>query len=158
MTAVARVVQNASSPVAKLIQNRHAAAGSTPPPGAARRARPPDAERDGRLGHAPEQPQHDGGPVLQVLQPRGAQQRAVTPQPLARSGHASSPSPCANAWRITSSMGGSSIDRSATGSAARRRALVPAASSRRTSSTALGKRKLLTVPNVASVAARKPAA
>src|SRR5438309_3395801 len=32
--------------------------------GAVRRDRPPDAERDGRLGHAPEQPQHDGCPVL----------------------------------------------------------------------------------------------
>src|SRR5205085_12361765 len=107
--------------------------------------------------HAPQQPQYDGCPVLQVLQPRGAQQRAVAAQPPRDAAHASSsPTPCANAWRITSSMGGSSIDRSATGSAARSRALVAAASSRGTSSTAFGKWKLRTVLNAAGVSVVTP--
>src|SRR5205807_1944331 len=136
MMAVARVVQNASSPVAKLMKNRIAAASRTAAAVSAHRPPPNGRRTAGHAGaatrrtHAPQQPQPARRPVLQLLQPRGPQQRAVTPQPTERTGHASSPSPCANAWRITSSIGGSSIDRSATGSAARSRALVAAASSR----------------------------
>src|SRR3989440_465298 len=108
---------------------------------------PPDAERDRRLGHSPQQPQHDRRPVLEIDQPGVADQRRVPPD------HSSSSTPRANASRITSSIGGSSIDRSATGRAARRRALVAGASSRRTSSTAFGKWKLFTSPNAASASA-----
>src|SRR5213078_1342019 len=108
---------------------------------------PPDAERDRRLGHSPQQPQHDRRPVLEIDQPGVADQRRVPFD------HASSSTPRANASRITSSIGGSSIDRSATGNAARSRALVAGASSRRTSSRAFGKRKLFTSPNVASASA-----
>src|SRR5207302_3419802 len=120
---------------------------------------PPDAERHGGLGHAPQQPQHDGGAVLQVNEPRVAYQGRVAPQPEGSTAHGSSSSmPPANAARITSSIGGSSIDRSATGSAASSRALVVAASSRGTSSTALGNRNSFTSPNAASCSAVTPSA
>src|SRR5436190_21077160 len=111
------------------------------------RDRPPDAERDRRLGHAPQEPEHDRGPVLEVDQPGVADQRGVPAD------HSSSSTPRANAIRITSSIGGSSIERSATGNAASSRALVAGASSRRTSSSAFGKRKLFTAPNAASASA-----
>src|SRR5213595_1427604 len=111
------------------------------------RDRPPDTQRDRRLGHAPQEPEHDRRPVLEVDQPGVADQRRVPAD------HSSSSTPRAKARRITSSIGGSSIDRSATENAASSRALVAGASSRRTSSTAFGKRKLFTAPNAASASA-----
>src|SRR5207245_576335 len=120
--------------------------------------RPPDAERHGRLRHAPQQPQHDGGAVLQVDEPGVADQGRVATQPGGAAHASSSATPRANATRITSSIGGSSIDRSATGSWASSRALVAAASSRGTSSTALGNRNSFTSPNAASCSAVTPSA
>src|SRR6266849_925364 len=114
------------------------------------RNRPPaGVERQSHGGprHGPQQPHHDRRPVLEIDQPGVADQRRVPPD------HSSSSTPRANASRITSSIGGSSIDRSASGRAARSRALVAGASSRRTSSTAFGKWKLFTSPNAASASA-----
>src|SRR5256885_4471648 len=111
------------------------------------RDRPPDAQRDGRLGHPPQEPEHDRRPVLEVDEPGVADQRRVPAD------HSPSSTPRANARRITSSIGGSSIERSATGKPPSSRALVAGASSRRTSSIAFGKRKLFTSPNAARVSA-----
>src|SRR2546425_2715143 len=143
----------------ELVHERHAeeVAGEVVAPealhGALARDRPPDAERDGGLGHVPQHPDGDRGAVLEIHEPGRPHERRVAAQPHV---HAPPSAPSADARRRTSSRAGSWMERSTTGTDANSRALAAVAWSRGTSSTALGNRNWRTSPNAASCSRLTP--